>query len=161
MGLEASIDRQGSCLNNDKAAKWLNTHFENNQLFDLWRITNPDINGFTWRRLKPKPAFSRLDYIISSESVLQYVDVVDIWPGFQTDHSIVNVKLRFNFEKRGPGYWKLNSSLLHDTDYVDRINKLLDIHIDDEDNMYKSNAEKWELMKLAVRGSTIQYAARK
>ena len=58
--------------------------------------------------------------------------------------------ITFDFTKRGPSYWKLNTSLLRDPDYIDKINNLLDIQLETlEQNSYRKT---WELIKLAVRG---------
>ena len=72
------------------------------------------------------------------------------------------VILRISFQAfiRGPGYWKLNTEFLHDIDYIDRINEVIDIQLDNEPpNLSKKNA--WELLKLAVSRSSLQYGAQK
>ena len=68
------------------------------------------------------------------------------------------MSFQFVSAKRGPGYWKFNTQLLHDKDYLDKINNLLDIELAQE---YKNNKIKWENIKLSIRGTTLQYAARK
>ena len=59
-------------------------------------------------------------------------------------------------QKRGPGYWKLNNSLLYDKDYVKKINRVIEIETSVENMSAKS---KWENLKLAIRNSTLQYSA--
>ena len=59
---------------------------------------------------------------------------------------------------RGPGYWKFNTSLLRDKDYCQKMNELLDIQMS---LSWKTFKEKWELIKLATKGLTIQYSSRK
>ena len=39
-------------------------------------------------------------------------------PGYRTDHSIISLNLKLSDKERGPGYWKFNTSLLRDRDYV-------------------------------------------
>ena len=103
--------------------------------------------------------FSRLDYIFASDACVQFIENVELLPGFHTDHSTILATLCFNMAKRGPGYWKLNTVLLKDSDCVDKMNSLIDIHLENtKDSSFK---DRVELLKLAVRGSTIQYAARK
>ena len=157
LAIDSRLDRTGSC-NNDKAAAWLANHLENNQLVDLWRFLRPNENGYTWRKLKPKPVFSRLDYCIVTENMAQLVDKIDLSPAFLTDHSILKIELTFCPQKRGPGYWKFNNSLLHDKDYVDKINRLIEIETSVEHTSAKS---KWESLKLAIRGSTLQYSSQR
>lgn len=74
LAINSRLDRIGTC-NNDKAATWLANHIENNKLVDLWRFLHPNDNGYTWRKLKPKPVFSRLDYCIMSDNMAQLVDI--------------------------------------------------------------------------------------
>ena len=153
------IDRKGSICNNDKSANWLNSHLENGNYVDLWRYFYPEINGYTYHRSRPRLMFSRLDYWFISEAFVQFIDKVELIPGFKTDHTIVQFICVFELFKRGPGYWKLNSSLLLDTDYVDRINDIIDR---DLVNVQKGQfGSTWEVFKLTVRGSSIQFAANK
>ena len=44
----SKIDCQGTHINNDKSAEWLNEHIKNNGYIDLWRYTYEDKAGFTW-----------------------------------------------------------------------------------------------------------------
>ena len=159
LALDSRLDRSGCSTNNDKSAIWLNQHFANENLTDAWRWKHPDLNGYTWRRLKPSPKFSRLDYFIISDTFLQYINNIQVHPGYHTDHSSVELLASFGEVKCGPGYWKLNNSLLRDPVYVDKINCLIDIHLKTHEDM--SRMDCWELLKLSVRGSSIQYTSRK
>ena len=158
MGLDAQIDRQGTLVNNSKAAEVVNKWTHSNKMLDTWRFTYPDKNGFTWRRLKPKPTFSRLDYCIVSDNLQQILDSVRVIPGFRTDHSILHTKLRFCKEKKGAGYWKLNTSLLKNIEYVNAMNRLIEIELGQNNELKKK--VKWEVFKVAIRGSSIQFASR-
>ena len=157
LGLEPIINRSGKGCNNDKLADWLKNYFELKQLVDIWRYMYPDKNGYIWRRLKPKPVFSRLDYMIASESILQIVDKMNILLGFRTDHSALELKVALTQEKKGIGYWKFNTSLLKDKDYIESINRLIEIELETNQNL--SPKKRWELLKIAIRGSTIQFAS--
>ena len=88
----------------------------------------------------------------------QYVCEVKLDYGFRSDHSIVVIEIVFDQHVRGPGHWKLNTSLLLDQDYVHKMDHLLEIELSQTFESYRS---KWEIIKLATRGSTLQYAARK
>ena len=159
LGIDVMIDRHGAGTNNEKAAKWLENHMCNNNYVDVWRYVHPDKNGFTWRRLKPSPSYSRPDYSLVSDPFMQFVDRVNVIPGYQTDHSSVVMNVIFQHQQKGPGYWKLNNSLLKDIDYVNKINNLIAIELDDvKEGQYR---KKWELFKLVVRGTTLQHSARK
>ena len=86
----------------------------------------------------------------------QFVSNVSILPGFQSDHSIVSLSIVLVPPEHGPGYWKLNTSLLKDPDYIERINRVIDIELG---HTYPTLKQKWENLKLSVRGSTVQYAS--
>ena len=159
LGIEASIDRSGDGKNNDRAAQILSTFMEGNDLVDVWQFLHPGENGFTWRWLRPKPSFSRLDYFITDTSFMQFVTEINILPGFLTDHSIVKMSIVFEPWQRGLGYWKLNVSLLKNGDYVDRINDILDRELYTQE--LKTFKSRWEQTKLSIRGSSIQFATRK
>ena len=94
-----------------------------------------------------------------SENLVQLLDNSQIVPGFQTDHSIVVTTFTLCEMKKGPGYWKLNTSFLKDHNYVEAMNKLIDIEL--SQNQQLSYKDRQELLKLAIRGSSIQYATRK
>ena len=160
LAVDPKIDRSGSIANNNNSAEIL-WNFTSQGYIDVWQHFHPQENGFTWRRLRPKPTFSRLDYIFVDEAFEQFIEkivtIVTI-PGYKSDHSTIRMQVQFQVSKRGPGYWKLNTSLLQDIDYVNKINQLLDIELEQESISYKS---RWEIIKLTARGSSIQYSARK
>ena len=157
--MEPAFERQGTSINNNKARDWVSTKIKANQLADVFREVHPETPGFTWCANRPHPMFSRLDYWLITEAALQYVRNIEILPSYNSDHSLVVMTLAFEPFKRGPGYWKLNTTLLRDPDYVEAMNKLIDIELSiDTPSSYR---DKWELIKLAVRNSTLQYTKRK
>ena len=160
LGLDPIIDRLGSSNNNKKATDWLNMYLDNNLLLDCWRHMHPDNSGFTWRKTKPKRIFSRLDYVFVSGNLEQFLSKTSIIPGFRTDHSIVAIVINYCPKTRGSGYWKLNTSLLNDHEYVRCMNDLIEVQLDSNMGTI-SKRTRWELIKLAIRGSTIQFATRK
>ena len=155
--IDTKIDRKGSNLNNEQAAKIVKNNIKAYELIDIWRYLHPDQSGFTWARHLMR-SYSRLDIFLIQENLLQYIDKISIYPKFLSDHSPVVLNLAFSFSKRGPGYWKFNNALLNDKDYLCKINNLIDIELSQDFTSYKN---KWEIMKLSIVGSTIQYASRK
>ena len=150
--------KRGRSVTHEQSAKILKVAMQNNDIIDIWRTLYPDKEEFTWSVNKPNRICVRLDYILVSESLAQLVTYVKIIPGFRTDHSMVSMQVMFEFAKKGPGYWKLFINLLQDKVYLEKINKLIDIELaQDSDTL----AKKWELIKLSVRGTILQYSARK
>ena len=88
-------------------------------LVDIWTTFNPDGRRYTWRRKTPE-IHCRLDFFLVSQSIATITQTVDIVPGYKTDHSIAMITLIISLHssQRGNGFWKLNTSLLSDEDYV-------------------------------------------
>ena len=131
---------------------------ETNNIVDAWRTVNPDKRCFTWHRAEKR---SRLDYVLTSEHLLNFIDDVNILPGIQSDHSLLKLSLKSgNKHEKGRGFWKFNSSLLHDPVYVDKIKKA----IRETAQNYEGLEDKrmlWEIIKLEIRTQTIPYCVMK
>ena len=130
-------------------------------LVDIWRIFNPDAKRFTWRRRKPD-IHCRLDFSLTSSSLSTTIIKAEILPGFKTDHSLITLHLTNNTNPRGPGFWKLNTSFLLESEYVNMIKET----IHEEANDYKNDNEVdsvllWDTMKLQIRSSSLHYAKKK
>ena len=70
--------------------------------------------------LQPKVQ-CRLDFFLISQSVIGDVTNTDIVPGYKTDHCMITLDLSLHANSRGPGLWKLNTSFLTETAYVNLI----------------------------------------
>ena len=74
---------------------------ETNNIVDAWRTVNPDKRCFTWHRAEKR---SRLDYVLTSEHLLNFIDDVNILPGIQSDHSLLKLSLKSgNKHEKGGG----------------------------------------------------------
>jgi hypothetical protein len=129
-------------------------------LTDIWRTLNPDLRRYTWRQGKTANTLkqSRLDYWLISTNMLYDLTKVDIEPGFRSDHSLIEINFQSHKQSdRGPSYWRFNSQLLRNKDFVtymnNRIDEILDKHKDIE------NASlKWDVIKMEIRSSTICFS---
>ena len=131
-------------------------------LVDIWRVLNPEVGKrFTWRKRKPD-VHCRLDFFLTSSSLSTTITKADILPGYKTDHSLITLHLANNKNPRGPGFWKLNTSFLLDSEYLDLIKET----INDMANDYKNDTEVdavllWDTMKMQIRSSSLYYAKKK
>ena len=118
------VDRFGCNPDSRWAYHWppsLFTLVEAHDLIDIWRHKHPSERSYTWRRADGSQA-SRLDMFWISSSFSEHVSQVDIFPFFRSDHSYVFLKLSFpSLPERGPGIWKLNTSLLQDETLVQEV----------------------------------------
>lgn len=128
-------------------------------LIDIWRVTHPSLRQYTWHSSHKPPIFCRLDYFLISENLRNYVISSKHTTSYKSDHSLVTLCIDMINISRGPGYFKINNSLLLDAEYKDIINKNID-----ETASLNSNANPntlWELIKGTVRNETIKYATKK
>ena len=59
-------------------------------LIDIWRVRNPDERRFSWRQKNPVIQ-RRLDFWLTSSSLQEDVENVDIIPAIKSDHSAVTL----------------------------------------------------------------------
>ena len=76
-----------------------------------------------------------------------------------TDHSFIKLSIMLNNDKRGPGFWKFNCSLLRDPEYVNMVKNIIRNTIAIE--IDQNPGPIWETIKLNVRTETITYSSRK
>ena len=95
---------------NSNLRKLKNEH----KLIDPWVIMNKNKQQFTWRRKNKPNEASRIDFFLIDKDLLPKIKKADIRPVpiKHTDHQAVSLFINIEIVKRGPGYWKLNNSLL-------------------------------------------------
>ena len=105
-----------------KSVKALEELKLNHDLVDIWRIRNPNTKKFTWRQKTPFVQ-RRLNFWLVSDSLQDEIHSTNIILSVKTDHSGISLSFRsIKNQKTGPSYWKFNSSLVDDPDYVNLIN---------------------------------------
>lgn len=126
---------------------------EANDLIDAWRMKNPECFQATFAKQKLYTLLERIDFILISSMLMQNVQSTDILPAYQSDHSIVSVRMVSAFLKPGKGYWKMNISLLEDETVVAQIRQeiitIFTSHTKDQ------ICEAWESMKMVVKDRII------
>lgn len=152
------LDSMPDSNDNPKYRRDLQSFLNTNDMIDPWRTLNPTKKMFTWHRGDKR---SRLDYIFCSQHLLNVLKEVSILPGIQSDHSLLYININGGQEnKRGKGFWKWNSDLVHDLDYVNGVKQLIQ-QKEIELSALEDLSAKWELIKLAIRNYTIPYCCRK
>ena len=79
------------------------------KLRDIWKILNLHENEFTYHRPQTN-IHSTLDKIYASNNL--QIDKSQIIPLWHSDHEALLAKFTLRVRIRGPGYWKLNTSIL-------------------------------------------------
>ena len=157
--LDVNKDKQGGRnVTNFRAAEAVKTYMEDTDLTDVWRNLHPDMSTYTWHRRNPSYLACRLDFFLCSFGMANLVTGASISAGFRSDHSIIKLKTSLIENKRGPGYWKLNCSCLNNIDYVNEIKSVIRETLND--NRALDYALQWEMIKMNVRGKTIEFCSR-
>ena len=84
---------------------------------------------------------------------------VDIKIGLHTDHSLITLIIDRDEEKRGPGWWKLNTTLLNDDEFKKVVKGI--IKDGKEDNGLLDSAVLWDYIKYKIKSFSIQYSKKK
>ena len=127
----------------------------NNSLNDTWRLFNPSEKEFSWCRKNPFIA-RRLDYIFTSDNIFNSTTSCNLVSFASSDHRIIEIKYRLTKIERGPSYWKFNNSLLHNLDYIEKINKLIDDYV--TESVGSEPQFRWDICKIKIREFTIDYS---
>ena len=90
-----------------------------------------------------------------SDSLQTSIEDVDMIAGVDTDH--LAIRLKPDFVKAGPSYWKLNVSLLEDLNYIKQVNTEISQTITQEmaGLDYRS---QWEFLKFQIKQRSIEYS---
>ena len=151
--------KNGNINSNKKNRDKLNNIIQNNDVNDIWRILNPETLQYTWHSNHKPPIFCRLDFFLVSNNIVNSIKECKITTGIRSDHSIVYFNIIVDNQPRGPGYFKLNNSVILEKDYQDMITR----SITDITNINKEANPNtlWEIIKGTIRNETIIYTSTK
>ena len=118
-----NLDCSGGTPKEKESIKFLNSICLNYDLIDIWRTRNPDRRLFSWKQKNPLVQ-RRLDFWLISDVCQDEVEETNIKTAIRTDHSAITISFNsLDEQTRGPSYWKFNSSLVDDENYVSAINQ--------------------------------------
>ncbi len=126
-------------------------------LSDCFRNLYPNLRRYTCHA---RGKSSRLDYWFISENLLNDLLSYKIQPGLHSDHSTLIFEIGNNNLSRGKGFWKFNTSLLHDTLYVENIKEIIQ-NYKLEYNTITNKGLVRELIKMEIRSYTPPYCVKK
>lgn len=118
-------------------------------LKDIWRTLNEGVRHFTCRNK------SRIDFFLVSEPVFNNnLDTHILQGPIRSDHKMVSLNFKVNRHKRGPGYWKLNTSFLNENTYKLGIQQIIK---NNKQQTFASSQIRWEMCKLQIKEFSIRY----
>ena len=103
----------------------------------------------------------RLDFWLTSSSLQEDVENVDIIPAIKSDHSAITLFINgIEDERHGPSFWKFNASLIDDEMYVSLIRDKYSTWIE-EGSEIEDPRVLWDYVKYKIRQETIVYSKSK
>ena len=157
--LDVEMDKfRGKKCTNKMSNEVIKQKIKADNLVDVWRDKNPEEKFYTWFRAKPEPAMTRLDFFLLHHVLVPLVSATDIVENTFSDHSMITMYIQLEENHKGPGFWRLNTSLLTDETYIERVSEVIQ---DVLGQQFKDIRAKWNFLKLKFKEFSIQYSARK
>ena len=130
-------------------------------LVDIWRIKNPQLKSYTWSQKSPE-VFCRLDYWLISNNLQDFVKSTDIIPAIKTDHAAIDLVIAdIESNVKGPGFWKMNVSLLEDEEYINELKSNMVEWKTTGKNELSDKRCIWDWIKYKIRAHCIAYSKKK
>ena len=127
-------------------------------IHDIWRAKHPYTKEYTWSRPNPFIA-RRLDYIFSDAVSLTKTVASSVETIPHTDHKMVTTQVNLNTFQRGPGYWKFNSALLSEPEFVTEMSDFITSHFENYKNENPLTA--WEMFKVYAKHRCQDYSKKR
>ena len=147
--LTLDLDRQNTYCNNNRAKEEIENLMEQYYLKDVWRIQNQDKREYSWFKKGEITKASRIDYALVSAGLDQKIETVMYISSLKTDHRAVYMVVNLHQSERGKGFWKFNTMLLKNQEYLSMMNQYLDEYT--QRNLTQNPAQDWEILKKKVK----------
>jgi len=130
-------------------------------LVDIWRNKNMNAREYTWSQSSPMVA-CRLDMWLIPLQMTQLVKSVKIETSIQSDHKMISLEIASEQEElRGPGYWKLNTSVLKEKQYQEMIRKTIKELREEPEQRDIDPRYQWEEIKYVIRQKSMDYCKKR
>ena len=133
--------------------KMFNNFVNSFSLVDTWRLLHDRRKEFTWSRPRPFLA-RRLDYIFLHESLSSSITLTNINYCVHSDHKKVICHFSVDLFQRGKSYWKLNTSVLRNQEYINFMNSEIEIFLNED---FDDPNERLDLLKIMIKSKTILF----
>jgi exonuclease III len=164
--LDSNLDRKrcasfvgSSSAAHQESGQALQSLLSATQTFPVWRTFHPSQTAYSWTHGSGEFA-SRIDMVWAPTILRQSIRECEYYPSFFTDHQYLLVKCDLGDPfVRGPGVWKLNTSLLEDDEYCQLVRSFWSFWQTQEgSDTYSSGPDWWDQGKFYLREITRTYA---
>ena len=159
---DRSLDRTGSVVSDTSrdSTSILSHLFDDCCVIDIWRYLHPSSSGYTWMH-PDGSVFSRIDLVGCPYVWVPSVSLCEIILCPFSDHCAVLLCVTLpDVVPPGPRLWKLNTSILEESDYVRQI-EILWSRWRDQKERFPSLAKWWEASKSRIKELSINYCCAK
>lgn len=123
---DASVDRPGHPLPiNRTLPSAFKELLESLVLADVWRLLNPHSREYTFYS-KVHNSYSRIDYLLTSSSLIENVINAEIHSIVISDHASQSITFSLIADENKSKEWRFNNSLLKDDTFISLIEKKID-----------------------------------
>lgn len=156
------LDRSSSPLPADKSlSRAFKELLQTHSITDVWRLFNINAREYTFYS-KRHNSYSRIDYLLMSNDLLENVLDSTIHSFLLSDHAPISVTFYPSSEKKSKHkQWSFNNSLLRDDAFVRLIKKYIKEFVEINMNPSTPISIVWEAFKATCRGWIISYASYK
>ena len=155
--------KPGISQSNKKEIILLNTLTAKYNLKDIFRARDKHSPGYTYQHSNNNIQ-SRIDYIFMDPALMNEISNFRIKNSPAPNHKALQVTLTKSLNRRGPSYWKLNTSVLVKPEYVQIMTKLLDTELARcMQNRYTLGryCQFWDLLKVKIKEHSILYCKKR
>lgn len=157
--LDPLLDRNSTTALPSSAAAHrgrIHTLMEERLLCNVMRVRNQNKRLYTFRR---NNYASRLDFFLVSARLSEAASLLKTLEGLHSDHLLITFQLRFAPARRGQGFWRFDTSLLAEEDFLKAMRSFL---TDWSPPQELSNPNtKWEWLKMQIGDFTRKYVKEK
>ena len=157
--LNCNLDKKsGAEHSNVRSIQKIHQLMEQEQLCDIWRVRNPESRRYSWfkGRTSLEMQASRIDFGLVSAGICDSVHNMFYMRGIHSDHSAFFLGLELKRFERGSSYWKLNTSLLFQAEYVHLVNETIEKTIKETEGTEPT--ARWEVLKQEVKKVSMKYS---
>lgn len=157
--MNINLDRQFANTNtsthvtHDEGSRELSHFLSKHNLEDIWRRRNPSVKLFSFARNNSK---SRIDLFLTSNAIDNEIENCNITKFPFSDHCAITLQLITNNITRGPGTWKLNTSILENEQYIEMIECFWRTWVKQKNN-FKDLRQWWDMTKFHIKSLTIDF----
>lgn len=157
--LDPSLDTSnGTSSSTNRALRAIKTQFRELLLHDAWRTLHPTDKDFTFFS-PPHSKYSRIDYFFISQRNLPVLHKSSIEPMILADHNPVSITLHVPSKTARSHIWRLDNSLLTDTEISHKISEHLSNYFSENGQGDSAPEIVWAAHKCVIRGTFLSQAA--